>query len=655
MVSKAVLCGINNYQTITDLRGCVNDVHNVFDLLTSVYNFEPSQIHQLIDGEVTKAAIKREYDWLLNDARAGDRLVFHFSGHGSYVPDDNGDETDFVDEITCLYDMDFDNPETFMRDDEWQVMIQRIPQDVNLTFILDNCHSGTGTRSISVDFPGFHQNLAVDVTASRRRSLDSTVEVLKDINIRGDFSHVSTRTKELEQLDKQHYQHLIADRDVILPRFISPPVEFQEKIIVSARARGLKHREKLLEKHLLLAGCRDNQTAADAYINGDFHGAFTYYLCQTLRESPDLGSHATIDRVAELLRTNRFHQVPQHEGIHRYTSIFGNPTLTSTFRDSNINRWEALSPANSNLTAENQKLLIQAYMQLLDTLSGEAQSRVQIARQVGDRYLVYVHGISQHRNGYSNSWWNALKGFVGQTFGNGNLGNTRQEVIWSDLVNARTMVDRTQQQQLRREIELILEERQTKSIAVHTGGGHDARRAIVQSSAERGGGFAIDDFLIYMLNDDVRQQIIDRFTQVVGPLLTNGARVDIISHSWGTVVAYEGLRELEQLSLPGTVSAFFTVGSALSISPVRARLREENKDGNRPNNVEKWLNLDAKGDLVGGMIGDKFDVTQEELNLEPTGCSSFLGFYSLGCAHSSYFSQSNIAVNRDIFAKHINN
>ncbi len=656
MTNKAVLCGINNYQAITDLRGCINDVHNIFDLLTQVYNFESSQIHQLIDEQVTKAAIKDEYNWLLNGAQAGDRLVFHFSGHGSYVPDDNGDETDSVDEITCLYDMDFHNPETFMRDDEWQVMIQQIPQDVNVTFILDNCHSGTGTRSISVDFPGCHQSLAVDVAASERRSSDSTVQALAAINVRGNSSSVSTPTRELKQLDKRNYENLVADRDIILPRFVTPPAEFTEKIIATARARGLKHRDHQLEKHLLLAGCRDDQTAADAYLDGNFNGAFTYYLCQTLRQSPDLGSQATIDRVANLLRTNQFQQVPQHEGIHRHDSIFGNQSRTPNPEGNDQTRFDSISPANSNLTAENQKLLIEAYLKLLDTLAGSAEPRVKIARQVGDRYLVYVHGISQHLNGYSNNWWNALKGFVGQTFGNGNLGHTRQEVLWSDLVNARTLVDQTQQQQLRREIELILEERRTQVIAANTGGGHNALRATtVQSSAERGGGFSIDDFLIYMLNDNVRQQIIDRFTKIVRPLLANGAQIDIISHSWGTVVAYEGLRELEKLSLPGIVSTFFTVGSALSISPVRARLREENKDGNRPTNVEQWLNLDAKGDLVGGMLGDKFDVTQEHLNLKPTGCSRSWGFYNLGCAHSSYFSQSNTDVNRDIFAQYITN
>ncbi len=651
MTSKAVLCGINNYQTITNLRGCLNDVDNIFEILTQVYDFDPSQIHKLLDERVTKAAIKNEFNWLLNGAKAGDRLVFHFSGHGSYIPDDNGDELDRTDEITCLYDMDFYDSETYIRDDEWQEMSRRVPEDVELTFILDNCHSGTGTRVFSVDFPGYHQRLAVDVTTSQRRSSDSFVKALAAIDERDSSTSVSTLTSELEQLDRKSYKNLVSDRDIILPRFITPPAEFQERIIATARTRGLKHRTKKLEKHLLLAGCRDDQTAADAYIDGDFHGAFTYYLCQTLRQFSRQGSQETIDRVAKLLQQNRFLQIPQHEGIYRSSYIFGSPSSSSL--DHNKTLPQNTSLANINLTSENQKLLIEAYLKLLDKIADSAEPKGKIIRQIGARYLVYVHGISQHSHGYSNDWWNALKGFVGQIFGDGNLGDDRREVLWSDLVNARALIDRTQQQQLRREIELILEERRMQFIAANTGGGSAARRATVRSSAERGGSFAIDDFLIYLLDRRVRQQIIDRFTAVVKPLLENGSQLDIISHSWGTIVAYEGLRELENLSLPGRVTTLFTVGSALSISPVRDRLREENQDGNSPANVEHWINLDAKGDLVGGMLGDRFDVTKEYLNLDPTGCSRFLGIYNLSCAHRSYFSHGNIPVNRDIFAKYI--
>ena len=652
MTSKAVLCGINNYQTITDLRGCLNDVDNIFEVLTEVYNFKPAQIHKLLDSQVTKKAIKREFDWLFDGVKTGDRLVFHFSGHGSYIPDENGDESDGKDEITCLYDMDFYNSETYMRDDEWQEIIQQLPEDVNLTFILDNCHSGTGTRVLAVDFPGRHQNITVDVVTSRQLSSDASVKTLSTTNGTSNYSSVSTCTSELEQLDRQSYENLIRDREVILPRFITPPDELQKQSTAIARTRGLKRQVDTREKHLLLTACRDDQTAADAYIDGDFHGAFSYYLCQTLRQFPQIDSQEITDRVAQLLQQNQFPQIPQHEGVHRSHHIFGNLPAISNDIDHPQAPNQSESFANTNLTAENQKLLIEAYHKLLDTIATSTEPTAKIVRQTSDRYLIYVHGISQHRRGYSNGWWNALQEFVRPIFGNGNLGSSRREVLWSDLVNARAVIDSAQPQQLRREIELILDERRRLLIANNTSG-TNARRAT--SFSERGGGFSIDDFLIYMLDNRVRQQIIDRFTKVVKPLLENGSQLDIISHSWGTVVAYEGLRELENLSFPGRVANLFTVGSALSISPVRDRLRAENKDGNSPANVEEWINLDAKGDLVGGMLGDRFDVTREYLDLEPTECSSFLGIYNLSCAHSSYFSQSNTTVNREIFAKHIIN
>ncbi|HEY9659510.1 MAG TPA: hypothetical protein V6C65_13715, partial [Allocoleopsis sp.] len=228
----------------------------------------------------------------------------------------------------------------------------------------------------------------------------------------------------------------------------------------------------------------------------------------------------------------------------------------------------------NNMDPATQQLLIQAYIKLLDTLSGTPSAPVQVpsspafaapvtpSRMVGDRYLVYVHGISQHSAGYSDAWWSALQPYVGLTYGTGELGDRRQEVIWSDLVNAARAAEMSravgvdvEKERLRQEITTVLQERQQQEIAKNTKSVAEAQQAARQTSvAERGSGMAIDDFLIYMTDSKMRQQIIDRFTKVVGPLLQNNNRVDIICHSWGTVVAYEGLRELEKNpAIPGKV------------------------------------------------------------------------------------------------------
>jgi hypothetical protein len=166
----------------------------------------------------------------------------------------------------------------------------------------------------------------------------------------------------------------------------------------------------------------------------------------------------------------------------------------------------------------------------------------------------------------------------------------------------------------------------------------------------------IDDFSRYLLNDQVRRSVLDEFHTVVRSLLNAGAEIEVISHSWGTVVAYEALLELDGAAAGnGRVRNWFTVGSALSIPEVKRRLRgNAAAAGRKPQIVARWTNLDARGDIVGGPLkGHPFDVDHDFLNLAPVGCGSFLGIVSPACAHSSYFSQANLTVNRGIFGRFI--
>jgi hypothetical protein len=78
------------------------------------------------------------------------------------------------------------------------------------------------------------------------------------------------------------------------------------------------------------------------------------------------------------------------------------------------------------------------------------------------------------------------------------------------------------------------------------------------------------------------------------------------------------------------------------------------RDGTRPAYARRWINLDAKGDIVGGALEPHgFAVDAEYLGLHPTGCSSFAGIVSPACAHSSYFHSGNRPVNSGVFARHM--
>ncbi len=279
--------------------------------------------------------------------------------------------------------------------------------------------------------------------------------------------------------------------------------------------------------------------------------------------------------------------------------------------------------------------------------------------------IVYVHGISEHPTGYSDAWHEALEPHL-------SLAAEKHEVRWSDIVNATsttyssTSLEETSasiEEELRRELNRELSERKRRNRQSDT---HNAPRYSESSAySESGnivGSFILDDFVRYMAWEDTRNDILSRFDDVVIPLLREGKTLNIIAHSWGTVVSYEGLRRLDDAGLPGRVANLFVLGSALSIGTVQRNLFGRVTDGRKPDCVDNFVNIDAGGDVVGGSITPPFDDVTEYLQRVPTECSMFRFRRLLGqptarnpaCAHRSYFQPKNKAVQRDILARHIN-
>ena len=259
MAHRALLVGVNKYKLPgSDLQGCVNDVTNVRDILLKFFSFTVEDIRLIVDERATKQGIVDRLAWLVEGAKAGDRLLFHFSGHGSQIRDRDGDELkDHMDEILCPHDMDWDG--TFIVDDELKKVFSGIPKGVVLEVVLDSCHSGTGTREL----------FAIE-------------RLPPDLSFK--------------------------------PRFLPPPAD------ILARADEDLHVRKMLRaanpmNHVLFSACRDNQTSADASIGGHYNGAFTYYLCKHFRDAGGVLTRAELlSRVRASLKFNGFNQVPQLEG-----------------------------------------------------------------------------------------------------------------------------------------------------------------------------------------------------------------------------------------------------------------------------------------------------------------------------------------------------
>ena len=275
----------------------------------------------------------------------------------------------------------------------------------------------------------------------------------------------------------------------------------------------------------------------------------------------------------------------------------------------------------------------------------------------------------QTQPGFSKPWWAAMKPHTTQ-IGQANV----HEVVWSDIVNrvmaamaaaAAPPALNDEQRRLAETLRAILRDRAEQAQAE---GGESLMNpapdtsqvgpeTVALTGALAGITEAIecaDDFVLYMTVAPIRERILERFNRVVCPLLEAGAEVEVISHSWGTVIAYEGLRRFDTQnsgSFRGTVHNLFTVGSALSIGPVKSNLAGRFPGGIKPHRVGRWINIDAQFDIIGGHIqGAPFAVNVERLNLAPVGCTFPVTPF---CAHGSYFNPRNLKVNRDIFGRYI--
>ena len=149
-MKKALLIGINRYVlSKATLRGCVNDITQMSATLTRYFKFNPANIRMLADERATKANIIDRIKWLVADAKPGDTLVLHFSGHGSLISlrDAYGKVLDPREPILCTYELNWDNPLTFREIGK----LLAAPEGVNITSVLDSCHCGHDFKDLNQD------------------------------------------------------------------------------------------------------------------------------------------------------------------------------------------------------------------------------------------------------------------------------------------------------------------------------------------------------------------------------------------------------------------------------------------------------------------------------------------------------------------------
>jgi metacaspase-1 len=246
----ALCIGINDYPgTGSDLSGCVNDAQDWAEELTK-RGFE---VTLMLDAEATGEAMREGMRRLLRTASSGDVVVITYSGHGTWVRDDNDDERDGRDEALCPHDIGTNGP---LLDDELYDILCERERGVRTVMISDSCHSGTVARFAP-----------------------------------------STR----------------ADADKV--RFLPPAVFLDPE--EARRAARMPRIAVGRPRHaaLLMSGCTDLEYSYDAHFDGRPNGAFTYFALKTLRELPATATYREWSAaVARSLPSQDYPQTPGLDG-----------------------------------------------------------------------------------------------------------------------------------------------------------------------------------------------------------------------------------------------------------------------------------------------------------------------------------------------------
>jgi hypothetical protein len=159
----AVVIGVNevpDYRppgraAVRPLRGAESDAVRIAEILKSRFGIVAERLFLRLGKEATRQAVIDALATVARAAGPGDTVLFHFSGHGTQVPDlaaadvDGGDEADGLDEALCLYDTSADGA-GLMTDDEVGRLLDRISAN-DIVVVLDCCHAGTGAKALAAE------------------------------------------------------------------------------------------------------------------------------------------------------------------------------------------------------------------------------------------------------------------------------------------------------------------------------------------------------------------------------------------------------------------------------------------------------------------------------------------------------------------------
>ncbi|MEA5553178.1 caspase family protein [Anabaena cylindrica UHCC 0172] len=263
----ALLVGINQYSS-QPLEGCLNDVELQSHLLIHRFGFNPQDILILPDEKANRQGILEAFEeHLIKQAKPGDVVVYHYSGHGSRIFDPKPIAVDTKDKeglngtfvpVDSSLPAGYPHTGGTVKDimGHTLYLLMSALSTENVTAVLDSCFSGGATRDGRVRSRAGGKNVLVSA-------------------------------------DEKTYQ------EKWLSQLKMPPEAF-----VKGYRAGVA-------KGMVLAATNPQQLAREVNINGFRAGIFTYLLTQYLWQQDSTVDSAIASILPQIPKN--FHQTPGYE------------------------------------------------------------------------------------------------------------------------------------------------------------------------------------------------------------------------------------------------------------------------------------------------------------------------------------------------------
>ncbi|GAB1738094.1 hypothetical protein NU219Hw_g2629t2 [Hortaea werneckii] len=298
---KSLVIGINYIGSQHELEGCHQDVHNVREFLQAM-GYSDDQQSQVVmrDDQYTDPRgpywptgdnMLAAMEWLVSEP--GTVNFLHYSGHGGQVPSNDYRTSGFDDTIVPIdYDTQGQIPSGVLH----QTLVTKLPPDSSLFIVFDCCHSGS----------------ALELPYVYRTDQDGNVNLLDNV---------------------EAGMRLIGSASHLLQGHLSKAKIGEAKSLLAGATdffKGLTHQQASVDQYGLdesdtmdsyaregaknvwmYSGCRDDQTSADANIQGSHVGAMSWAFLNSMKEyGPQQTFVQVLQHTRQLLKGN-YAQVPQ--------------------------------------------------------------------------------------------------------------------------------------------------------------------------------------------------------------------------------------------------------------------------------------------------------------------------------------------------------